>query len=592
MMSRLWILFSRAGRTRKPRRGFTLIEAAVSAVIIAVMFSAALSTAAAARAREQKAIDRQRGLDLAQSLMSEILDKAYVDPGLLPLFGPELAELLQPRSVYNDVDDYNGLVDSPPTYVNGTAITGYSRWSRTVTVQWVHRHGLYHRLAPRPNSTSKKITVTVTKNSVKPAGPQRFSFPRRGTRYEPSPPPKSPPSRRHLHRRPGNFHHRRRHRPGQHGRVAPPGSRSKNASADAAEARLYAEAGLDTAADYLSKNPTTWRTAKPQGVWSANVPFAHGSFTIAGADPIDANFANRPYDPLVLTCTGTKGTATHIASVTLKAQGTPIAALAMAVHTAGQFRVNSGTLTATGAPISTNGTLRADGTVTGSAQCTLSIGSGTVTGGITLLAPNKPMPPAGIKAMYQALATTISPGSSIDRKILAPGLNNTVAGGPTNADGVYYISTTNDTTISNCRINGTLIVDCPGKTVTISGAMFMAPARTDYPVLIVNGKLVLQTSGGTLSEATLTTNFNPTGAPYQGTTDSDTQPRHLPRRDPRPGPLHRPAPDPLLHDHPRLRHLRVHRRHTGRLHRQLAHHHLRPEPLRHPPDGALPQASS
>jgi MSHA pilin protein MshD len=151
-------------RNAPSRRGFTLVEAAVSCIIVAVMLTAALSTAAAARARQQKAVDRQRALFLAQSLMSEITDKAYIDPGLLPLFGPELAEIGQPRSVYNDVDDYDGLNESPPKYADGTPISGYSRWSRSVTVQWV-----------QPNNTAsaslldtgvKLITVTVKKNGV------------------------------------------------------------------------------------------------------------------------------------------------------------------------------------------------------------------------------------------------------------------------------------------------------------------------------------------------------------------------------------------------------------------------------------------
>jgi MSHA pilin protein MshD len=150
--------------TRNRRRAFTLVEAAVSCVIVSVMLTAALSTAAAARVREQKAIDRQRGLFLAQSLMAEIMDKAYVDPGPLPLFGPEATELLQPRSVYNDVDDYNGLNETPPSYANGTAIAGYARWSRTARVEYVTNANL--ATVSGADTGLKKITVTVKKGGV------------------------------------------------------------------------------------------------------------------------------------------------------------------------------------------------------------------------------------------------------------------------------------------------------------------------------------------------------------------------------------------------------------------------------------------
>jgi MSHA pilin protein MshD len=152
-----------AART-SPRRAFTLVEAAVSCIIIAVMLSAALATSGAARAREQKAIDRQRGLFLAQSLMSEILDKVYVDPGALPLFGPEAAEVGHARSTFNDVDDFDHLNDSPPKDSAGAAILGYTRWARTVSVQWVTPGNL--NTASLTETNLKKITVTVTKNGV------------------------------------------------------------------------------------------------------------------------------------------------------------------------------------------------------------------------------------------------------------------------------------------------------------------------------------------------------------------------------------------------------------------------------------------
>jgi hypothetical protein len=107
------------------------------------------------------------------------------------------------------------------------------------------------------------------------------------------------------------------------------------------------------------------------------------------------------------------------------------------------------------------------------------------------------------------------------KQLLAPGVNT--VGGGLNSDGVYYISAPAGITISNCRINGTLVIDAPGQTVTISGSVFMAPARSDYPVLIVNGKLTMQADSTVpLSEATQGFNFNPAGAAYQSNTDADT----------------------------------------------------------------------
>jgi hypothetical protein len=298
---------------------------------------------------------------------------------------------------------------------------------------------------------------------------------------------------------------------------------SANAAVDAAEARMYSEAAVDHAVNYLSTDPS-WRTNRAQGTWWSGVNFGKGTFTIAGADPVDGDFTNRPYDPLVLTCTGYRRSAAHITTVTLNAQGVPLPALANAFTTVGQLRVTSGqVLTATGAPVYTNGQLRLDGgvNIAGAASCSTFTGTGTASGGVTLLAPALAMPGSAVVTMYKNLGTAISPPGTINNAVLAPGFNS--IGGGTNSDGVYVITTSSDIIIQKLRLCGTLVVMNAGHKLTISGPVLMQPARPDYPVLIVQGQLFLQyDSTTTLSEASAGYNFNPAGAPYQGVTDSDT----------------------------------------------------------------------
>ena len=61
--------------------------------------------------------------------------------------------------------------------------------------------------------------------------------------------------------------------------------------------------------------------------------------------------------------------------------------------------------------------------------------------------------------------------------------------------------TSNDLTISNCRIAGTLVVNCPGIKVTVSGNVLLEPSSRDYPALIVVGGLAMNNTsvGQTLS---------------------------------------------------------------------------------------------
>jgi hypothetical protein len=207
--------------------------------------------------------------------------------------------------------------------------------------------------------------------------------------------------------------------------------------------------------------------------------------------------------------------------VALSSSGPAIDALAMAIHTAGQLHITSGnTLTVSGAPASTNGILQDDGNVAGDAQGTLVTAAGRVSGTVTILAPAKAMPDSGVFNLYKALATAISPGDTIDKQALGPGVNPY---GAANSDGLYYWDGGgSNLTLRRTRILGTLLVNCPGKTLTIDKEVLLQASRSDYPCLIVNGSLNVNfNSSSQLDESADGINYNPAGAPYLSVTDSD-----------------------------------------------------------------------
>lgn len=294
-----------------------------------------------------------------------------------------------------------------------------------------------------------------------------------------------------------------------------------NATVDSVQASLFAQSGAELAVQLIASDPN-WRTTYGSGTIMTNRAIDDGRISVTATDPIDGNLGNRPTDPVVLRATAKRGIATKIVEVTLDAGGPPIDALAMAVHTAGDLRVANGdTLTVTGAPASTNTTLTNVGTVAGDAQCLTAINPLNVTGTLTLAASPKAMPSSGILAMYSALGTPISPGGNdIQKFLLAPGVNPWGAGNP---DGVYVLTVNADITLRNCRIVGTLVINNPGKKVTIKDSVLIQPARPDYPALIIDSDVVLQHDvTKPLSEATIGVNCNPTGVPYLGVTDADT----------------------------------------------------------------------
>ena len=167
------------------------------------------------------------------------------------------------------------------------------------------------------------------------------------------------------------------------------------------------------------------------------------------------------------------------------------------------------------------GTLDNGGAIYGDVEAASVVRAGTITGTLTVPAGSKHTPADQAIADYIAKATTLPKTSSLDKRVLSPSFNPF---GSPNADGIYYMNTLgSDLTITNSRIQGTLIVRTGGGTVILDSAVFLHPARWYNPVLIVVGNAVIKCYSGSysLSEWLCGTNFNPAGAPYQGTWDAD-----------------------------------------------------------------------
>lgn len=146
------------------RSGFTLIEAVVCTFVVGVLVVAAMRVSGFTQVAQYRASERATARQLADGLMSDILQMRYQDPGLLPLFGIELTELLTSKAGYNDVDDFNGWSESPPQDRDGNRVVGFTGWQRGVAVAWVNPND--------PTQTSlvetgvKRITVTVKHNGA------------------------------------------------------------------------------------------------------------------------------------------------------------------------------------------------------------------------------------------------------------------------------------------------------------------------------------------------------------------------------------------------------------------------------------------
>jgi cytoskeletal protein CcmA (bactofilin family) len=297
--------------------------------------------------------------------------------------------------------------------------------------------------------------------------------------------------------------------------------RSERLTRDSAAARAYAASAVEIGLRQVTQN-ANWRTAWTNGTWLGANTIGTGQFTLQGTDPVNGVLNDSPYDPLLLTGSGTQGNACHNAQVRLVPVIKPLDALSMCLQASGQIQLaGNKQITAVGAPIATNGQLDNGGTIDGSVQAQSVNHAGTITGTLTVPGTSRSMPDSTVFTKYSSKATSVPYASTIQNAVLGPGCNTL---GVTDPNGFYVINTSGrDITIQNCRIYGTLIILATGHNVTVNDAIFMQNYRSDAPVLMVQGNLALKYNsiGGTLSESACNTNFSPIGAPYNGGTDSD-----------------------------------------------------------------------
>jgi len=297
--------------------------------------------------------------------------------------------------------------------------------------------------------------------------------------------------------------------------------RSCRLARDYAEARACAVSAVELGLLHVT-NPN-WRTTWPNGTWMEDQPLGAGRFTLQGTDPQDSDLADSPYDALILTGIGARGTTRHKTQVVLVPAIESFDALNTCLHASGLIYIEAGKkITAVGAPVSTNGQFNNDGTLDGSAEAASVNHVGVVKGTLTVPAPAKALPAATVISRYADNATVVPYTGTIDKAVLGPACN---PWGPTDPNGLYLIDTGgNDLTIKNTRIYGTLVVRLGSKTLILDSAVFLHNYRADFPVLLVDGNLTVRYTSATttLSETSLATNFNPVGSPYEGIWDTDT----------------------------------------------------------------------
>ncbi len=103
--------------SRRPNRGFTLIEVIIFIVVVGAGLAGILTVMNTTVKSSADPMVRKQSMALADSIMEEILQKEYCDPDTATLSPPAApvcpasrvaADQEALRADYDDVDDYNG----------------------------------------------------------------------------------------------------------------------------------------------------------------------------------------------------------------------------------------------------------------------------------------------------------------------------------------------------------------------------------------------------------------------------------------------------------------------------------------------------
>lgn len=176
-----------------------------------------------------------------------------------------------------------------------------------------------------------------------------------------------------------------------------------------AQARLYARAATEIAMLRVKYNPY-WRTQFGNGAWFTSQTIGSGTYSLSAVDPIDGDVTVGNNDPIILTATGTSGSASYTTSVRMEVGPPPGSPLEVSMTSASDTVVTSAILTS-------NQTVSAGGNFNSQSSSTINANveaAGTIQGSgyskaTATVATARPMPdPVHVFDYYNSNGTTIN----------------------------------------------------------------------------------------------------------------------------------------------------------------------------------------
>lgn len=244
----------------------------------------------------------------------------------------------------------------------------------------------------------------------------------------------------------------------------------------------------------------------------------------------DGSLTDNPNDSTELIVTASRNSVKFSWQATLETRGDAINCLNYTVAAGGNIRLDSPAVVATDDSFASDGQIYVSGGASLTANSFALNGiSGDVYGGAYSLSDPLDLPSESIFDDYRDLGTeiqltdlTYSSGSyRIEKQLLADSVNTIT--GKLDPNGVYFIDCAGSSVVlSQSRLRCTLVLIDPGSNSIVEGSVHWEAAKSNYPILLIDGKLELATTRTPLRESDAATNFNPSQLPFRGMSDTTT----------------------------------------------------------------------
>ncbi len=151
-------------RLHRDERGFTLVDLILVIIIVAIAIPPMLALFIQMVSGSSFGVSVSRANALASTLREEIQSKKWDESAPPPslILGPETGESRAgpPGADFNDVDDFDGLDESPPRDSQGAILAGFTGFRQQVSVCYVANTD-FDTCIGGP-TMYKQVTVTVT----------------------------------------------------------------------------------------------------------------------------------------------------------------------------------------------------------------------------------------------------------------------------------------------------------------------------------------------------------------------------------------------------------------------------------------------